>query len=92
MIKQGWVEEVKRLADTGYDFTLPAMSGIGYKQLGMFLRGEVSLVAAIQQTKVETHRFARHQYSWFRPKSDKIKWFDIQSEVEPEVTTLLANL
>jgi len=91
MMEQGLVEEVKKLVNMGYDFDLPAMSGIGYKQIGMFLRGELTLESAIQQTKYETHRFVRHQYNWFRLKDDRIKWFDIQSEVESEITAQVAG-
>jgi tRNA dimethylallyltransferase len=85
MINQGLVAEVKNLINMGYDFNLPAMSGIGYRQIGKFLRGELTLAAAIQQIKFETHRFARHQYSWFRLKDERIQWFDIESRVESEI-------
>jgi len=91
MMKQGLVAEVKNLVDMGYDFNLPAMSGIGYKQIGMFLRGELTLEAAIQQIKFETHRFVRHQYAWFRLKDDRIKWFNIQNRPESEIITLLSK-
>ena len=91
MMEQGLVEEVKKLIDMGYGSDLPSMSGIGYKQIGAFLRNEHTLAAAIQQIKFETHRFVRHQYSWFRLKDDRIKWFDIQSQPEPEITALLAG-
>ncbi len=89
MIERGLVAEVERLVSMGYDFNLPAMSGIGYKEIGMFLRGELTLAAAIQQIKFETHRFVRHQYSWFRLKDDRIKWFDIRDSVDPKITALL---
>ncbi len=85
MIEQGLVEEVKKLVKMGYDFHLPAMSGIGYKQIGLFLSGELTLVAAIQQIKFETHRFVRRQYNWFRLRDERIRWFDIESEVESEI-------
>ncbi len=91
MIEQGLVEEVRRLVNMGYDFHLPAMSGVGYKQIGMYLRGELTLTAAVQQIKFETHRIARHQYSWFRLKDNRIRWFDIDGEVEPEITELVAG-
>jgi len=91
MIEQGLVEEVRKLANMGYGFHLPAMSGIGYKQIGMFLRGELTLAAAIQQIKFETHRFVRHQYGWFRLGDNRIHWFDIESEVEPEITEKVAG-
>jgi tRNA dimethylallyltransferase len=91
MIKQGLVAEVEKLVNKGYDFNLPAMSGIGYKQIGMFLKGELALATAIQQIKSETHRFVRHQYMWFQLKDDRIKWFDIQSKAESEITSLVTR-
>jgi len=91
MIEQGLVAEVERLVNMGYDFDLPAMSGIGYKQISMFLRGELTLAAAIQQIKFETHRFVRHQYNWFRLDDDRIKWFDIRDKAETGITTLVAK-
>jgi tRNA dimethylallyltransferase len=89
MIKRGLVDEVKGLVDRGYSFNLPAMSGIGYKQVGMYLRGELTLTAAIQRIKFETHRLVRHQYSWFRLKDDRIKWFDIQDNVDSQIIASL---
>jgi tRNA dimethylallyltransferase len=88
MIEQGLVEEVKRLVNRGFDFNLTAMSGIGYKQIGMFLRNELTLAGAIQQIKFETHRLVRQQYTWFRLQDDRIKWFDINS-VDLQLTALL---
>ncbi len=91
MIKQGLVEEVKKLVNMAYDLNLPAMSGIGYKQIGLFLKGKLTLDAAIQQIKFETHRFVRHQYNWFRLKDDRIRWFDIQSKKDAEIATLISE-
>ena len=91
MIEQGLVAEVEKLVNMGYDFNLPAMSGIGYKQIGMFLKGQLTLAAAIQQIKFETHRFVRHQYAWFRLKDDRIHWFDIKSQTGSEIETTLAK-
>jgi len=91
MLKQGLVAEVEKLMNMGYDFNMPAMSGIGYKQIGMFLNDELALATAIQQIKFETHRFVRHQYNWFQLKDERIKWFDIESKLDSEITTLLAR-
>ena len=91
MVTQGLVEEVKRLVNMGYDLSLPAMSGIGYKQIGLYLKGELTLGDAIQQIKSETHRFVRHQYNWFRLKDDRIQWFNIQNKVDQEITALITK-
>jgi len=91
MIEQGLVAEVEKLVSMSYHSNMPSMSGIGYKQIGMFLKGELSLAAAIQQIKFETHRFVRHQYAWFQLKDDRIHWFDIQKDVGPEIIKLITK-
>jgi tRNA dimethylallyltransferase len=80
MIARGLVAEVEKLLSLGYNLGLPSMSGIGYKQIGFFLKGKLTLTAATQQIKFETHRFVRHQYTWFRLKDSRIRWFDIASD------------
>ena len=80
MIERGLVDEVKGLIERGYSPELPAMSGLGYKQIVVHLKGETSLEKAILRIKFETHRFARNQYAWFRPKDEHIHWFDIRNE------------
>ncbi len=89
MIEQGLVQEMKRLTDMGYGLDLPAMSGIGYRQIGMFLGGDLTLEAATEQIKFESHRFVRHQYNWFGLKDDRIQWFDITGEAGSEITALV---
>jgi len=91
MVTQGLVAEVEKLVKMGYDFNLPAMSSIGYKQIGMFLRGELTLAAAIPQIKFETHRFVRHQYTWFRLTDDRIHWFDIKNQAASEIEAAVAK-
>jgi tRNA dimethylallyltransferase len=89
MIEDGLVAEVEKLLNMGYDFKLPSMSSIGYKQIGLFLRGKLTLAEAIQQIKFETHRFVRHQYTWFRLDDDRIHWFDIASQPDSEIEARL---
>ena len=89
MVKRGLIDETKKLLDMGYGFHLPSMSGIGYRQIGMYLRGELTLAEAVPQIKFETHRFIRHQYAWFKLNDKRIHWFDAQKEVEPEIKSLI---
>ena len=91
MIERGLVAEVEKLWNMGYHFNLPAMSGIGYRQIGMFLRGEVTLEAAIAQIKFETHRFVRHQYAWFRLKDRRIQWFEMPGPADAEIEEALTQ-
>lgn len=85
MIEHGLVDEVVKLLQMGYDFSLPAMSGIGYSQIGQYLDGEISLDEARQKIKTETHRFIRHQYAWFRLSDERIHWFDIAKRGDTEI-------
>lgn len=89
MMERGLVQEVKGLLERGYSLDLPAMSGLGYKQIGQHLHGELGLEEAVQRIKYETHRFARHQYAWFRPTDEAIHWFDVRNGVEEPIRSLI---
>ncbi len=91
MVNRGLVAEVEKLVRMGYDFSLPAMSGIGYKQIGAFLKCEIGLPSAVQQVKFETHRFVRHQYAWFKLNDSRIHWFDVTGNPEPQIESLVAE-
>jgi tRNA dimethylallyltransferase len=66
MVAHGLVAEVQALVTAGYGWELPAMSGIGYRELQPYLAGECSLAEAVQRIKFDTHAFARRQSTWFR--------------------------
>lgn len=66
MIENGLIDEVKAVAEKGYDRSLPALQGLGYKQLLMYLDGECSFDEAIELIKRDTRRFAKRQISWFK--------------------------
>jgi tRNA dimethylallyltransferase len=76
MIEAGFVEEVRGLLARGYRPDLPAMSGIGYRQVRQYLAGELSLDEAVARIKTETHRLARKQRNWFRRDDRRIHWLD----------------
>lgn len=75
MLASGFVTEVAGLVKQGYAFDLPAMSGLGYQQIGAYLRGEIALDEAVLLIKRSTRRFIRHQYNWFRLNDPHIRWF-----------------
>jgi tRNA dimethylallyltransferase len=92
MIEQGFVDEVRRLLEIGYNLNLPSMSSIGYREIGLYLQGELTLDEAIYKIKVGTHRFIRHQYAWFRLKDERIKWFDIAEMKENDIQKLVRQV
>jgi tRNA dimethylallyltransferase len=77
MMAEGLLDEVRRLVAQGYSLNLPAMSGLGYRQLGEYLAGRISLEEAVRRIKKETRRFVRQQYNWFRLDDPLIHWVDV---------------
>ena len=76
MLAGGLLDEVTALAGRGYGLDLPAMSGLGYRQIGQHLAGQIGLDEAVRLIKKETRRFVRQQYTWFRLDDPAIHWFD----------------
>jgi tRNA dimethylallyltransferase len=85
MVERGLVQEVKGLLSRGYGHGLPSMSSVGYKEICQFISGRMDLATAMQRIKFETHRFARHQYAWFRLNDPRIHWFDVDDRAEERV-------
>lgn len=75
MLEQGLLNEVDSIIGAGYDPALPALQGLGYKQLIMFRNGELSYDEAVELIKRDTRRFAKRQLSWFK-RDKRIRWFD----------------
>ncbi|MBI5669295.1 MAG: tRNA (adenosine(37)-N6)-dimethylallyltransferase MiaA [Chloroflexi bacterium] len=78
MMAQGFLDEVRRLLDAGYSRTLPAMSGLGYRELAAHLLDGLPLDEAVTATKIATHDFIRRQYTWFKGHDNGILWHNIK--------------
>lgn len=76
MMAAGFLEEVRALRARGYSADLPALSSLGYAELGRYLDGATSLAAAVEATRFATHRFIRRQLTWFR-REPELCWLDI---------------
>jgi tRNA dimethylallyltransferase len=80
MMQSGFLGEMERLYQAGYSRQLPALSGLGYRQLYAYFEGQMSLEEAVGRIKFETHRFARQQATWFRQDDPRVHWFDLGEE------------
>lgn len=76
MLAEGLVEEARCLAARGYRLGERALACPGYRELGQYLEGEISLSEAAQRTKFKTHRLARRQYTWFKAEDERIHWLE----------------
>jgi tRNA dimethylallyltransferase len=76
MLARGMLEEVRRLLEKGYDDSLPAMGGIGYRQLSAVLAGRLTEEEALRLMIRDTVRFAKRQMTWFA-RDPEIRWIDV---------------
>ena len=81
MISEGLIAEVEKLISMGYNKDLVSMQGIGYKEIIMYLEGNISLSKAIELIKQGTRNYAKRQLTWFK-KDNRIKWFNIDNYLE----------
>jgi tRNA dimethylallyltransferase len=89
MWQQGFVEEVRALAERGLRDGRTANRALGYRQVLAFLDGELTEAEAKEQTISGTRRFARRQDSWFR-KDPRITWvaYDDPDRVEKALAAI----
>jgi tRNA dimethylallyltransferase len=73
MVKNGLLEEVKKLLQAGYNEQSHAMNGIGYKEILAYLEGHIALDEAVDLIKKNTRHFAKRQMTWFRRIPD-VHW------------------
>lgn len=66
MVAAGALDEVRALAARGLPPDLPAMKGVGVRELLAHLRGELTLDEAIAAGQMATRRYAKRQMTWFR--------------------------
>ena len=89
MIRMGWLEEVRSLLDKKLTLEHPSMASIGYRELAAALSNDMVLKEVIPKIKTGTHRFARHQYSWFRLTDPRIHWLQVGIDVEARARGLV---
>lgn len=92
MIAQGLIEETQQLLAAGYRPPLPAITSLGYREIIAYLENALPLPVAIEKIKTETHRFVRHQSTWFR-KMSNIVWFTLEeSETQTTAERIYAHV
>lgn len=64
-LSAGLVEETTALLQK-YGRDLPALTSLGYGEIGDFLQGEISLTEATNLFKQKTRNYAKRQLTWFR--------------------------
>ncbi|MCA9654058.1 MAG: tRNA (adenosine(37)-N6)-dimethylallyltransferase MiaA [Myxococcales bacterium] len=66
MLAAGWLREVEKLREAGYDARHKAMRSLGYRQLLEVVEGRCSLDEARETILVQTRQYARRQRAYLR--------------------------
>lgn len=94
MMKQGLVEEVKELKDSGCTRDMVSMQGLGYKEILDHLQGECTLSDAVYLLKRDTRHFAKRQITWFKRERD-VKWLnlpDFNNDMDKVLKTMIQEI
>jgi len=83
MVAAGLAGEVRGLLARGYDPTLPAMQGIGYREFVQVVQGTLAEGEALRVMQRDTMRYARRQWTWFA-REPGVQWLDLPLAGGPE--------
>jgi len=80
-LKQGMIEEVKKLVKNGITFKRLDEMGLEYRYLAKYLKNQLAYPEMVTQLKSAIHKFARRQMTWFK-RDKRIKWITNQKQAE----------
>ena len=73
MVKDGLLEEIREVLNSGIPEKATAMQAIGYKEFIDAMAGRSTMEEAIRQVQQSSRRYAKRQLTWFR-RNEKIHW------------------
>ena len=76
MVKNGLLKEVKGLYDKYNDKDYKSLQAIGYKELFLHYKGELTLQESLDLIKKKSRNYAKRQYTWFNNQFN-VKWFNV---------------
>jgi tRNA dimethylallyltransferase len=88
MYAAGLVAEVDRCIEAGITSARTAQLALGYAQVIAMRRGDLTLDAAIEETKRATRQYSRRQETWFS-RDARIKWI---SPIQPRLEIILREI
>jgi tRNA dimethylallyltransferase len=78
MVETGALEEVEHLMRLDLPPDRPAMRAHGVPHLMAFLRGQLTLEAALEATKLDTRHYVKRQLTWARRNMIAWSWLPVQ--------------
>lgn len=87
-LKNGMVEEVQKLLESGIAPEDLIYYGLEYKYITLYLTGKTDYRTMVDQLNVAIHQFAKRQMTWFRKmerEGMRIRWIDGGLPLEEKV-------
>jgi tRNA dimethylallyltransferase len=81
MLAQGWIDEVRGLIKAGWDSSHKPFGSIGYREIILYLQGELDYRQMVVDIKTSTRHYAKRQITWFS-KETNIDWFEYPTDEE----------
>lgn len=91
-LKEGMVEEVKALLDTGIDPESLIYYGLEYKFLTEYIIGRTTYDEMVERLEIAIHQFAKRQMTWFRGmerRGHTIRWIEATLPTDEKVGTIV---
>lgn len=82
MVRAGWLEEVRSVAEKGGAPSLRRLRILGYPELLDVLEGRRPLDQALEDIRLATRRYAKRQETWLRAEP-RVEWIDLPAEADP---------
>ena len=82
-LKEGMVDEVRLLLDSGITPDQLIYYGLEYKYITLYLTGAMNYDEMVHGLEIAIHQFAKRQMTWFRGMEKRgvdIKWIDASQE------------
>ena len=87
-LKEGMVEEVKSLLDSGIEPESLIYYGLEYKFLTEYIIGHTTYDEMVERLEIAIHHFAKRQMTWFRGmerRGHTIRWIDATLPTDEKV-------
>lgn len=91
MMRDGFIEEVRRLLKAGYAPSLSSLNTVGYKEVIAHLNGIITENSMMESIRQHTRNYAKRQLTWFR-KDVRIHWIEMHpSKTEREIKSQIVK-
>ncbi|MBL7142083.1 MAG: tRNA (adenosine(37)-N6)-dimethylallyltransferase MiaA [Candidatus Pacebacteria bacterium] len=80
-LKQGMIEETKKLHKSGISWQRLEEFGLEYRFIAQYLQNKINYEEVVERIQKESEQFVKRQMTWFK-RDKRINWIKNYSEVE----------